>query len=275
MGATVARRGQAVMTAADPLVIADDVTAGSPKLEVRGLHVEFGSLEVIRNLSLSAREGEFVSILGPSGCGKTTTFSVLNRAVRPTSGDVLLDGAPLPGRPGQFAYMPQQDALLPWRRIIDNLTLGLEVQGVRRREARARVAPLLATFGLEGFEQSYPFELSGGMRQRAALLRTVVQQRSVLLLDEPFGALDALTRAEMQRWVEGVWEQFQWTVLLITHDVREAIFLSDRIYVFSRRPATVVSEIHVPLPRPRTLHTLTDPKFAEIESTLLGQLLDG
>jgi ABC-type nitrate/sulfonate/bicarbonate transport system ATPase subunit len=247
----------------------------APKLAIRGLNVSFGALEVLHDLSLSAREGEFVSILGPSGSGKSTTFAVLNRAVRPSAGELLLDGQPLPDRPGDFAYMPQQDALLPWRRVIDNLTLGLEVQGIRRREARTRVEPLLGAFGLDGFEQAYPFQLSGGMRQRAALLRTVVQQRSVLLLDEPFGALDALTRAEMQRWVEGVWEQFKWTVLLITHDVREAIFLSDRIYVFSKRPATVVAEVEVSLPRPRTLETLTDPVFTTIEAKLLAQLLDG
>ena len=166
--------------------------------------------------------------------------------------------------------MPQADALLPWRRVLENATLGLEVRGLPRREARERVRPLLPAFGLDGFERAYPFQLSGGMRQRAALLRTVVQECEVLLLDEPFGALDALTRTEMQHWLESVWERFRWTVLLVTHDVREAVYLADRIYVLSPRPGTVVAEIAVPLPRPRSL---TDPRLAQLETELLAQLL--
>ncbi|MFD0689734.1 ABC transporter ATP-binding protein [Actinomadura fibrosa] len=243
-------------------------------VEIRGLNRSFDGVPVLKDLSLDVPEGEFVSILGPSGSGKSTMFSVLTGALAPSSGQVLLDGRPLAERPGRFAYMPQRDALLPWRRIIDNATLGLEIAGVRRAEARRRVEPLLETFGLAGYERSYPARLSGGMRQRAALLRTVVQERDVLLLDEPFGALDALTRTRMQQWVEGVWERYRWTVLLITHDVREAIFLSDRVYVFSPRPATVVKEVLVDLPRPRTLETVTDPKFVEIEAELLGTLLE-
>ncbi len=176
-------------------------------------------------------------------------------------------------RAGAFAYMPQKDVLLPWRRIVDNLTLGLEVQGVKRAQARARVEPLLETFGLSGFERSWPSQLSGGMRQRAALLRTVVQERPILLLDEPFGALDALTRTQMQRWLEEVWERYRWTVVLITHDVREAVFLSDRVYVLSQRPASVATEVAVPLPRPRTLETIADPLAARIEAQLLEALL--
>jgi ABC-type nitrate/sulfonate/bicarbonate transport system ATPase subunit len=244
-----------------------------PKLELRGLGLSFGTLEVLRDLNLHAREHEFVSILGPSGSGKSTTFSALIGGATPSTGEVLVDGAPLGERRDQFAYMPQKDALFPWRRIIDNLTLGLEVQGVRRADARRQVEPLLETFGLAGFERAYPFQLSGGMRQRAALLRTVVQNRSVLLLDEPFGALDALTRTEMQQFIEGLWERFRWTVLLITHDVREAIFLSDRIYVYSHRPATVVTTVEVALPRPRTLELLATPEFARIEGELLQTLL--
>jgi ABC-type nitrate/sulfonate/bicarbonate transport system ATPase subunit len=246
-----------------------------PKVRVSGLNRSFGELEVLRDLSLHADSGEFVTILGPSGSGKSTLFSILTGSQQATSGDVLVEGEPLHQRGSDFAYMPQQDALLPWRRVLDNLTLGLEIQGMRRSEAREHVRPLLATFGLKGFEGAYPFQLSGGMRQRAALLRTVVQDRSVLLLDEPFGALDALTRAEMQRWLEEVWERFRWTVLLVTHDVREAVFLSDRIYVFSPRPASVAAEVAVPLPRPRTLDMLADPAFARIEAALLRTLLGG
>jgi ABC-type nitrate/sulfonate/bicarbonate transport system ATPase subunit len=246
------------------------VSRGAPKLELRGLGKRFGELEVLRELSLETRAGELVAILGPSGSGKSTAFSILTGGTPASAGEVLLDGVPASGTAGHFAYMPQADALLPWRRVLENATLGLEVRGVPRREARERVRPLLPAFGLDGFERAYPFQLSGGMRQRAGLLRTVVQECEVLLLDEPFGALDALTRAEMQRWLEGVWERFRWSVLLVTHDVREAVFLADRIYVLSPRPGTVVAELAVPLPRPRS-HA--DPQIARLESELLGLLL--
>jgi ABC-type nitrate/sulfonate/bicarbonate transport system ATPase subunit len=246
------------------------VSAAAPKLELRGLGKHFGELEVLRDLSLQARAGEFVAILGPSGCGKSTAFAILTGGTPASSGEVLLDGVPDGVPAGRFAYMPQADALLPWRRVLDNATLGLEVRGLARREARERVRPLLPVFGLEGFEGAFPFQLSGGMRQRAALLRTVVQECDVLLLDEPFGALDALTRAEMQRWLESVWAQFRWTVVLITHDVREAVYLADRVYVLSPRPGTVVAEITVPFSRPRSL---TDPRLAELETELLASLL--
>jgi ABC-type nitrate/sulfonate/bicarbonate transport system ATPase subunit len=241
---------------------------------IRDLSVAFDGLQVVDGLSLEVAEGELVSILGPSGSGKSTTFGVLTGAVAAQAGEVLVGGAPLGARRDAFAFMPQKDALLPWRRIIDNLTLGLEVQGASRKAARAKVMPLLAQFGLEGFERAYPFQLSGGMRQRAALLRTVVQDRDVLLLDEPFGALDALTRADMQRWLEGMRREFGWTILLITHDVREAVFLSDRIHVLSPRPATVVRTVEVDLPHPRTLDALADPELARIEAELLAVLLN-
>jgi ABC-type nitrate/sulfonate/bicarbonate transport system ATPase subunit len=245
--------------------------SGQPaKLELRGLRKRFGALEVLRELSLEARAGEFVAILGPSGCGKSTALSILTGGTPASAGEVLVDGVAGEPRPGRFAYMPQSDALLPWRRVLDNATLGLEVRGMSRREARERVRPLLPVFGLEGFERSWPFQLSGGMRQRAALLRTVVQECEVLLLDEPFGALDALTRAEMQRWLESVWAQFRSTVLLVTHDVREAVYLADRVYVLSARPGTVVAEVPIPLPRPRSL---TDPRLAQLETELLTHLL--
>jgi ABC-type nitrate/sulfonate/bicarbonate transport system ATPase subunit len=180
------------------------VSAHPAKLELRGLGKRFGELEVLRDLWLEARAGEFVAILGPSGCGKSTALSILTGGTPASAGEVLVDGVAGELRPGRFAYMPQSDALLPWRRVLDNATLGLEVRGTSRREARERVRPLLPAFGLEGFEDAWPFQLSGGMRQRAALLRTVVQECEVLLLDEPFGALDALTRAEMQRWLQSV-----------------------------------------------------------------------
>ena len=242
------------------------------RLELRDVRKSFGALEVLSGISLDIAVGEFVSILGPSGAGKSTLFQLLTGALK-GEGEMRFDGAPLDDHGRRFAFMPQRDALMPWRRIIDNATLGLEVQGVRRRAARERVAPLFAEFGLAGFERAWPAELSGGMRQRAALLRTVVQQRDMLLLDEPFGALDALTRAAMQRWLEQMWRSHSWTALLITHDVREAVLLSDRIYVFSARPARIVSEVAVPLPRPRSESVELAREAAAIEAGILDTLL--
>jgi NitT/TauT family transport system ATP-binding protein len=243
------------------------------KLELRDIRKSFDDLNVLDGVSLHVGKGEFVSMLGPSGAGKSTLFQVLTGATRADGGEVRLDGERLEGPTGRFAFMPQRDALLPWRRILANTTLGLEVQGVSRREARDRVLPLLAQFGLAGFERHYPAQLSGGMRQRAALVRTVVQKREILLLDEPFGALDALTRASMQRWLEEMWERFQWTALLITHDVREAVFLSDRIYVLSARPARVVREVEVPLSRPRSLADPARLEATRIEAELFEALI--
>ena len=241
------------------------------RLELRQVSKRFGDLDVLGDVSLNVRPGEFVSILGPSGAGKSTIFKLLTSSLQHDGGTIAFDGAPLAGR-RPFAFMPQHDALMPWRRIIDNATLGLEVQGMSRSEARARVQPLFAEFGLDGFEQHYPAQLSGGMRQRAALLRTISQQSSMLLLDEPFGVLDALTRAGMQRWLQSMWERHNWTALLITHDVREAVFLSDRIYVLTARPARVLTEITVPLPRPRL--DLASPEASAIEAKLLQTLLN-
>jgi ABC-type nitrate/sulfonate/bicarbonate transport system ATPase subunit len=243
------------------------------RLELRHVRKAFGGLDVLADISLSVGAGEFVSILGPSGAGKSTLFQLLTGAEH-GEGEMLFDGMPLDDHGRHFAFMPQRDALMPWRRILDNTTLGLEVQGVRRQVARARVVPLLAEFGLAGFERHFPAQLSGGMRQRAALLRTVVQERDMLLLDEPFGALDALTRAAMQRWLEQMWRHHHWTARLSTHDVREAVFLSDRIYVLSARPARVLREITVPLPRPRDPTGAAAQQAGALEAEILDILLN-
>lgn len=243
-------------------------------LEVRDLQLSLSGTPILGGVSLNLKPGEFVSILGPSGAGKSTLFKLLNGALSPDAGEILIDGAPpAPGR-RPFAFMPQRDALLPWRQVLDNVTLGLEVQGVRRRQARARVLPQFETFGIKGTERQYPAQLSGGMRQRAALLRTVVQDRPMLLLDEPFGALDALTRVRMQRWLEARWAVARWTTLLITHDVREAVALSDRIYVLSPRPARVLHEYHLDFPRPRLPGPLPDEAHG-LEARILSDLLNG
>ena len=236
-------------------------------LSLENVSITLGDTPVLDSINLHVAQGEFVSILGPSGAGKSTIFRLLTGALPLQTGTIT--GAT---HQNSFAFMPQRDALMPWRRIIDNLTLGLEMQGIPRKDARAQVAPLLFDFGLEGFTYHYPAQLSGGMRQRTALLRTIVQGRDIQLLDEPFGALDALTRTQMQTWFEARWRTARWTTLLVTHDVREAVALSDRIYVLSRRPARVIAEITVPIPRPR----LGRPPCAQahaIEAQLLQTLL--
>lgn len=237
------------------------------------ISLSLGGMPVLDRVSMHVAQGEFVSIVGPSGAGKSTLFRLLTGALKPDHGSIRIgDGTGDPGKPC-FAFMPQSDALLPWRRVLDNVTLGLEIQGVSRAEARDRAYPLLADFGLDGFERHYPRQLSGGMRQRAALLRTVLQARPVQLLDEPFGALDALTRMQMQRWLEERWLEARWTTVLITHDVREATALSDRIYVLSHRPARVIAEFAVTAPRPRLGHPLPASLHA-LEDRLLETLLN-
>lgn len=248
----------------------------SSSIQINGLKKSFkadgGRLEVLDGISLSVNPGEFVSILGPSGCGKSTIFALLAGIEQPDGGEIVIGGEPAgPDRP--FAWMPQRDVLLPWRSVRDNVALGSEVAGRRRKaEARSTADSLLKEFGLSEFGDSRPFQLSGGMRQRAALARTVAQGRGVLLLDEPFGALDSLTRTELQLWLEQIRARERWTVVLITHDVREAVLLSDRVYVLSERPATVATEIEINLPRPRNVDTLSNPRAAELEASLLHSL---
>jgi ABC-type nitrate/sulfonate/bicarbonate transport system ATPase subunit len=245
------------------------------RLQLDKVACSYAGMPVLKCISLSVQPGEFVSLLGPSGAGKSTLFRLLTGALRPDAGEILIDGKPPDPAVRPFAFMPQRDALMPWRRIIDNVTLGLEIQGMKRRDARDRVQPLFAEFGLAGFERHYPDALSGGMRQRAALLRTIVQSRSmILLLDEPFGALDALTRASMQRWLETMWMGHRWTAMLVTHDVKEAVALSDRIYVLSDRPAEVVRVIDIPFPRPRMKAGTFVAEAAALENSILETLLN-
>ncbi|WP_298974143.1 ABC transporter ATP-binding protein [uncultured Roseobacter sp.] len=242
-------------------------------LEMKNVGVTLGNTAVLDDISMRVAEGEFISILGPSGAGKSTIFRLLTGALQHDRGAITCNGRPLAQNQQGFAFMPQRDALMPWRRILDNLTLGLEVQGMTRKDARDRVMLFLHDFGLIGFEQHYPAQLSGGMRQRAALLRTVVQARPVQLLDEPFGALDALTRTRMQKWFEERWRDARWTTVLVTHDVREAVALSDRIYVLSCRPACVIAEVAVPTARPRMDRAITAEAHA-LEAHLLDILLN-
>jgi len=248
-----------------------------PLLEVDRISKTFrsrlGEVSVLDDITMHVDEGEFVSVIGPSGSGKSTLFSILAEQLAPSSGEVRFHGDRDPKAPFS-AYMPQKDLLMPWLTVEDNASLGLVLGGMGRRQARTRIAELLPTFRLEGREKAYPFELSGGMRQRVALLRTVVQDRPLLLLDEPFGALDYLTRTELQFWLAELCAEEGLTVVLITHDVPEALFLSDRVYVLSNRPATVRMVLDQPAPRPRGLSYFESEQFTHDERRLLAELTE-
>jgi putative hydroxymethylpyrimidine transport system ATP-binding protein len=219
-----------------------------------------------------ADPGEFVALIGPSGCGKSTAFNIVAGLEQPSSGHVLIGGSELEDRLGASAYMPQSDTLLPWRRIVDNATLALEIGGVPRAQARGRALPLLERFGLGEFAMAWPWQLSVGMRHRAAFLRTIVSEPALMLLDEPFGSLDGITRADLQGWLANVIEEYRSTVLLVTHDVAEAVFLADRVYVMTPRPGRVGAEIEVDLPRPRELSLHETTEFAALERRVRTEL---
>jgi ABC-type nitrate/sulfonate/bicarbonate transport system ATPase subunit len=229
-------------------------------------------LRVLDQVSLSAYDGEFVSIIGPSGCGKSTLLNIVAGLEAPTSGSVHIEGVEETNRLGAVGYMQQKDLLLPWRRVFDNAILGLEVRGEPKSRTRERAMALIQQFGLAGFENEYPSALSGGMRQRVSFLRTVLADQQVFLLDEPFGALDALNRSQMHEWLQSQWERFRKTVILVTHDVDEAIFLSDRVFVMSERPGTLKRMETVPFSRPRTLDILTTPAFVDLKADLLRSI---
>jgi ABC-type nitrate/sulfonate/bicarbonate transport system ATPase subunit len=227
----------------------------------------------VKNVDLAIQPGEFVTLIGPSGCGKSTLFNMIAGLIAPDDdGSVLLSGRVQQdgGLLGKVAFMPQRDLLFPWRTVIDNATLALEVEGMPRKAARARAEALFPEFGLEGFEHHYPHQLSGGMRQRVALMRTFLFERDLMLLDEPFGALDALTRAMMQRWLLDVWAKHRRTVLFITHDIDEAIFLGDRVVVMTARPGTIKCSEPIDLPRPRAAEVTTTPEFVALKRRLLA-----
>ena len=227
---------------------------------------------VLDDIQLTVGEGEFVSIIGPSGCGKSTLLNIVAGLDSPDSGTVTVGGDQGVSALGRVGYMQQKDLLLPWRTVLDNAILGLELHGVPRRQARTRALELTEFFGLKGFENQYPYALSGGMKQRAAFLRTMLMDQEIVLLDEPFGALDALTRVQMQEWLLKLWDSLRKTIVLITHDMDEAILLSDRVYVLTQRPGRVTLVLDVDLPRPRSYEQVTEPQFARLKSRLLEPL---
>lgn len=249
--------------------------ANSRKLEARNINKSFKETPVLKGVSLYLEEYEFVSILGPSGSGKSTLFNIISGLMGPDSGDILIDGENYTGKTGRISYMYQKDLLLPWRKIIDNTSIPFIIKGTGKKEARERVREYFKIFGLEGFENKYPFQLSGGMRQRAALLRTYMFSRDIMLLDEPFGGLDAITKSKMHSWLLKVLEEMKSSILFITHDIEEAIYLSDRIYILSERPAEIREVIKVDLPKPRERNVVTTQRFNEIKRHILDVLGEG
>ena len=244
-------------------------------LEMRGISKTFGRVCALDGFDLQVPAGEFVTVVGPSGCGKSTLFNMAAGLEEPDSGGVMRfkgRGCHASELLGRVAFMPQRDLLLPWRSVIDNAILANEIEGAPRKQARARARAMVPEFGLAGFEDQYPHQLSGGMRQRVALMRTFLFERELMLLDEPFGALDALTRTLMQRWLLDVWERHRRTILFITHDVDEAIFLGDRVLVMTARPGRVKLERQVDLPRPRNAGLVLSPEFIALKRDILGAI---
>ncbi|GIP14498.1 ABC transporter [Paenibacillus montaniterrae] len=245
-------------------------------LELKGLQKSFRSngtvREVLRDINLNVMDGEFVSIIGPSGSGKTTLFQLIGGLQQIDAGEIWLDGVNISGQKGHIAYMPQQASLLPWYSVKQNIALALQISHVPKSTALKQAEQWLQQVGLAEYANEYPHKLSGGMSQRVSFLRALLSPQKLMLLDEPFGALDALTRLHMQRWLLSIWEQHRRSVLLVTHSIEEALLLSDRIIVFAANPATVIDEIKVPFARPREGELWSDSTFNELKQRIYEQL---
>lgn len=232
--------------------------------------------DTIANLSFSVGQGEFVSLVGASGCGKSTIFRLINGLLSPDAGEIAVEGKPIAGRRGYCGYMPQRDLLFPWRTVGDNLRLPMEIAGgVPRAEQDAQIDRVLAHVGLSGWRDKRPAALSGGMRQRAAFARTLLTGSPLLLLDEPFSALDYLTRVSLQEWLLGQWQDDRKTLLFITHDVEEALFLSGRVLIATQWPITALQAFDVPAGYPRTRECLARPEMLALREKLISMLREG
>ncbi|HOJ76769.1 MAG TPA: ATP-binding cassette domain-containing protein [Bacillota bacterium] len=249
-----------------------------PKLSVNELVITFENLATgeltaaVDKVSIDIEPGEFVSIVGLSGCGKTSFLNAIAGLIKPNSGSIRVNGQPVSGPGHDRAVVFQKASLLPWRSVLNNIIYGLELRGVRKNEARKLAEKYIEMVHLKGFEHYYPHQLSGGMQQRVNLARALVCEPEILLLDEPFAALDAITREEMQNELLSLWEQTRKTVLMVTHQIDEAVLLSDRIIIFSARPAKIVEEVRVNLPRPRTPHLKDDAEFDYLAKKIWGQI---
>lgn len=242
------------------------------ELETRNVTKKFDGKTVIQDISITLKEKELVSFLGVSGAGKTTLFNIISGLSMPDCGQVLLNGGDITGQPGNISYMLQKDLLLPYRTMEDNVALPLMIKGIKKKDAREQVRPHFAEFGLEGTQKKYPNQLSGGMRQRAALLRTYMFSHGVALLDEPFSALDTITKGAMHKWYLEVMEHIHLSTLFITHDIDEAILLSDRIYILTGQPGRIAKEIILSEPKPRRGDFNLTPEFLFYKKQIINAL---
>jgi ABC-type nitrate/sulfonate/bicarbonate transport system ATPase subunit len=244
----------------------------SAKLVLEGVSRNFGDVTALSPTDIEIGAGEFVSVVGPSGCGKSTMFNIIAGVLKPTGGHVLIDGKDVTGRAGHVGYMLQKDLLLPWRTVLDNIVLGAVLKGGASRAQREEGVSLARRYGLGDFINHYPAALSGGMRQRVALMRTLAMHHDVMLLDEPFGALDSQTRLSMQQWLLSVWDREKRTIIFVTHDIDEAIFLADRVIVMTPRPGRIHEIIQVPIDRPRPVSSLIQPEFVALKQRILNTI---
>jgi len=250
----VVRSAEAAETAAPVLVSARGVR--------KTYRTQDGEVETLKPLDFEIRAGEFVAVVGPSGCGKSTLMKLVAGLLPVSGGELALGGRAVSGPQTDVGIVFQSALLLPWRRVLDNILLQAEIRGLPMAAARARAQQLVEMAGLQGFEQKYPWQLSGGMQQRVAILRALLHDPAVLLMDEPFGALDAMTRERMNLELQRIWMTSRKTVLLITHSIPEAIFLADRVFVMSERPGRIVEIVDIDLPRPRPLDVMGSERFA-------------
>lgn len=241
------------------------------KLTIDNLSLAFDET-VIKDVSMKILDQEIVSIIGPSGCGKSTLFNIISSVLVQDKGIIKIDGKEEINRQGKFGYMFQEPLLFPWLKVLENVMLGYEIKGLSKDRSRIKALDLLKKFDLYKYANLYPDSLSGGMKQKAALLRTIAFNSSILLLDEPFGSLDAITRSSLHLYLLEVWKKLKLTIVFTTHDIREAIFLSDRIYVLSKKPARIIACVKTKLLRPRKISDLTSKKFVVLEKRLMNLL---
>ena len=232
------------------------------KILLKNISKSFDDMEILKDINMEVNEGELVSILGPSGSGKSTIFNILTNIINCDKGEVNING--------DISYMYQRDTMVPWKKVIDNIGIPLIFKGRGKKEAREEVKEHIEALGLSGFEDKYPSQLSGGMKQRANFLKTYLTSNDIMLLDEPFGALDSMTRRKMQNWLLKLTKKMNTTILFITHDIEEAIFLSNKIYVISEKPAVIKGEIKVDLPKDRNEKIVTSEEFIRIKKEILN-----
>ncbi len=242
------------------------------KLTCNNITASYDGVKIIEDINIDLHQGELISLLGVSGVGKTTLFQVISGLLAPDTGKVMLDDKNITGRAGNVSYMLQKDLLFPYKTILDNVALPLTIQGIKKPEAIEKASSYFGEFGLEGTQDKYPDQLSGGMRQRAALLRTYLFSDQVALLDEPFSALDTITKGNMHEWYLNVMEQIKLSTIFITHDIDEAIFLSDRIYIMAGKPGRIIDEIKVSVEKPRNKEFLLTSEFLEYKRNIIRKL---